>query len=82
MVEESVLNVSPVVANKREKLLSRVSLNKALEFLCQFRHEERNNSDNSCSFESITSSNIGRLLKSLSESTMFAELFLKLLHKN
>ena len=52
-----------------------------LEFLVKFGYDN-NKSNNSCSFESVTSSNIGRKVMSLNESTIFAELFFKLIHKN
>jgi len=82
VVDESVPNVSTVVSDNRDKLTQKVGFNKLLEFLYQFGYEEKDASGNSCSFESVTSSNIDRPVKSLPESTIFAELFLKLLYKD
>ena len=53
----------------------------ALEFLAKFDYDD-NKLNNSYSFESIISLNIVRKVMSLNESTIFAELFLKLIYKN
>ena len=82
IVEESIPNRLPVVADRRDKLAGKISLNNLLEFLYQFGYEEQNNSNNSCSFESVTSSNIDWKVKSLPESVIFAELFFKLIYKD
>ena len=82
VVDESVPNVSTVVSDNRDKLMQKVGFNKLLKFLYQFGYKEKDASGNSCSFESVTSSNIDRPVKSLPESTIFAELFLKLLYKD
>ena len=82
VVEESIPNRLPVVVDRRDKLAGKIGLNNLLEFLYQFGYEEQNNSNNSCSFESVTSSNINRKVKSLLESVIFIELFFKLMYKD
>ena len=74
-INDSAPGMSPLVSDKKEKLETRIGLNNLLEFLHQFGCEERDNSNLSCSFESVKSSNIDGPLKSSPESTMFVELF-------
>ena len=81
MVEESVPVRTPELTEIRDTLSSKIGFKNLLEFLYKFGYEE-SNSSNSCSFESCTSSNIDRKALSSNESTIFAELFLKLIYKN
>ena len=81
MVEESVPVRTPELVEIRDTLSSKIGFKNLLEFLYKFGYEE-SNSNNSCSFESCTSSNIDRKALSPNESTIFAELFLKLMYKN
>lgn len=65
----------------RDALHNKVGLKELLEFMHKFGHED-SNLGGSCSFQSCTSSNIDRKVSSLNESTIFAELFLKLSYKH
>ena len=80
VIEESIPYRSPEVLEFRDNLSNKLDLNKLLEFLNQFGYEV-SNSCKSCSL-SFTSSNSDLKVKSLQESTIFAELFLKLMYKD
>ena len=75
VVKELVPARSLELAEVRDTLASKIGFKNLLEFLCKFRCEE-SKSQNSCSFESCTSSNIDRKALSPNESAIFAELFL------
>ena len=81
VIEESVPDRATERAGIQNALSSKIGLKNLLEFLYMLGCEETN-SKNSCSFESYTSSNINRKVLSFNESINFAELFLKLMHKN
>ena len=78
MVKELVSVRLPELAEIHDTLQSKIGFNNLLEFVYKFGHEEKN----SCSLESCSSSNISRKALSLNKSKIFAELFLKLMHKN
>ena len=78
---KSTLNQLLEVANLHNAISSKIGLKDALGFLTKFSHKD-NKSDNNCSSESVSSSNIDRNAMSFNESTPFTELFLKLMHKN
>ena len=80
VVEESVPTPSPDVSEYRDNLSNKFGLNHLLEFLNEFGYE-MDSSQESCSL-SFTSSNCNLQVKSLQESTIFAELFLKLMYKD
>ena len=69
VIEELVPSIMPAVANRRDKLSSKISL-------------KRNNLNNSCSFDLVANSNVNRTLKSLPDSTMLAKSFMKLMCKD
>ena len=81
IVEESLPDKADNLSDVRDELSNKLGLKKLSEFVCDHRCND-NNSRSSCSFISCTSSNIDRKALSLNESTIFAELFLKLTHKN
>ena len=78
VVEESVPERNPEIADIRDTLQSKIGFKNLLEFMYKFGYEE----NNSCSFESCTSSNIDRKTLDPNKSIIFAELFLKLMYKN
>ena len=81
VIKELIPDRSPSVANIRDTLSSKLRFDNLLEFLCKYSYDN-NKSENSYSFVSCTSSNIDRNVKNLHESTIFAELFLKLICKD
>ena len=80
VVEESIPHRSEEVAELRDNLSSKLGLKNLMEFLIEYGYED-SESRNSCS-ASCTTSNIDRKTQNLQESTIFAELFLKLTYKD
>ena len=78
VVEESVLVRSLELVEVYDVPQSKIGLKNLLELAHKFGYEE----NNSCSFKSCTSSNIDRKVLNPNKSVIFAELFLKLMHKN
>ena len=78
VVEELIPDQLIDVAKVRDDLSSKLGLKNFLEFLYKYRYEDYE----STSFESCTSSNIDRNIIPLKQSTIFAELFLKLIYKD
>ena len=78
VIEESTPQRSALVSEFRDNLSNRLGLSRLTEFLNQFGYEEDTSRD-SCSY---TSSNCNMKVQSLQESTIFAELFLKLMYKD
>ena len=69
------------MVNDRDRLFSKLRLNKLLEFLCQHTYNN-NKSRKQMLIFSCTSRNVDKKAKNLCESEMLAELMLNLLRKN
>ena len=81
VIEESIPHRSEEVAEIRDNLSSKIGLKNLREFLMQYGYQDSSDSRHSCS-TSCTSSNMDRTVQNLQESTIFAELFLKLTYKD
>lgn len=78
VIEESVPEKNAELADLRDSHYNKIGFNNLLEFLHKYGYEE----NNSCSFESCTSSNVDRKTLDPNKSIIFAELFLKMMYKN
>lgn len=77
-IEESVPEKNAELADLRDSHCNKIGFNNLLEFLHEFGCEENSSS----SFKSCASSNVDRKTLDPNKSIIFAELFLKMMHKN
>ena len=85
VVEKSTPNLPAEVYEARDIMSPKIGLNNLAEFLREYGYEKTEKDYGSCSMSqtlSRTSSNENRKVQTIPESTIFAELFLKLMYKD